>query len=154
MRYGLAVAFTVFCSTAAAEVGCLTGQLEFGPVENARVQHGQLVFDIEVVSDFEVPLTGLAFGARITHAERPYPIASFWFGEATISGALLPGESLQIVARHHLDDRAEHFAADLAQLEITYWIQNAADLDRHPVYLDTYTMPGWDGSDRSSICRE
>lgn len=153
MRYVVATVLGVLGSASSAQTGCLTSQLDMGPVENLRLEYGQIKFEVDVVSKFEVPLTGLAFGARVLHRDRPFPIAAFWFGDATISGALMPGETLQITATHHLDDRGEHFASDPALLEVEYWILNATDLDRHPAYLDSYTMSAWDTSDRSPLCR-
>jgi hypothetical protein len=156
-----ALAATAFTSLASASPTtpetvaiseCLKRNIQVTAVDfNASVIDGRRI-QVNLTNATTTPLGGVWVSYEIWAEERPLPLHSGSIRPAaTISGALLPGESATFSDSHFMEERERQFARETSNLTIRFTIDNAADSNMDG-FFDHPRMGSWSGYKTEQVC--
>lgn len=142
-----------FAQTAEALLSCLKQSVLVEAVAfDDRVIEGREV-KIRVTNNLPVPLGGVWVDFEIWTKERPTAIYSGSIREAaTISGGLLPGETMEASDYHFMKEHEKDFARKSQELRLELAVRNAADINMLGLF-DHPAMGSWADGTTDEICR-
>lgn len=136
-----------------ATLECLRENIEIEVEPLSAEQIETRAITAVISNNTSVPLGGVFIEFTILAKERPAPLFDGGFRDlATISGGLLPGETMSSTDYHFMEDRELGFATSSEGLSVVTTILNAADAQMQPL-IDGPAMGSWSDEPSPTTCK-